>query len=1475
MGGDALAPLRRPAVPAVQATNVAWFPDPEHGFVLAKITSQAGGRCEGLVLDTGASVQADVSQLQKATAAKEAMIEDMSGLTELNTATVLGNIRQRYAHSLIYTYSGLFCVVVNPYTYDLDIYNKTIIEAYHGKLRHLMPPHVYAIADEAYRTMREARGPHSNQSILCTGESGAGKTENTKKVMQYLAHVASSGHTSSRKAAGRFGSIPHKSKNELMSDALSGFSGKFSALKKSVRRWRRKRSRKSSIAAVASTEGLIELGDLEQQVLSANDILEPFGNAKTTRNGNSSRFGKFIRVIFDESGYLSGAQIDTYLLEKARVLQQLPDERNFHVFYQLLSGADPQLRARLQLKSPNDYVYLTNADSHILKGVDDAKDFATTVTAMKQYFGMSDAQVDGIWDCLAAVLEMGCLGTELKEDNQEQAHFTGAGEKRAHRVCELLGIADMAKFRLGLLEPLRGKGVAEFRTRQTTAQVAFVLGAVAKALYERVFAFLVLQINTVLGKRLESNSQFVGILDIAGFEIFESNSLEQLCINFTNEKLQQLFNTRMFKLEMEEYHNEGITWEACDFGLELQPTINLIEGTPGSKVTPSLLGLLDDASAIGGTPDDEKFVRAVLSQLKSDRIYEVKLRGSGARGAPKNNAHGSHVPQFVIKHYAGDVHYNGAGWIDKNMDPTNDNVTALLAQSSNSFIAMLWEEGGKLSEMLPSVKKRRTVTSLYKSQLGKLTQTLSATKTHFVRCIKPNDVCRPGLLQGPMVLSQLTCNGVLEGIRIARAGFPNRVEYAQFNQQYRMLAPDACTKGFVDSKQMCKDLLQRLKQNAQAYPFLQPEDAFQFGTTKVFFRVNVLGLLDEARNHVLERVVVQLQARARGYLARRYLVNDPSNREAVETCQRAIRHELNLRSNPWIQLFRLMQPTIRQSGKPVGIDYAKVASIQADIESHAAQAEQVETEAELARARLEAAQETIENLKAYTNRIHADKEEMQHQIDLLAHSESNMSQRSLEREQELRQVAQHIDKLTAEKSRCEQDIMDLHEQAQFSAEAETLERQVRDIKAQVNFEGEGMPTTEQALQVASKQHSQLTQELRAAVAERETAEAAAQTALAQKEQLAKDLEEYRSDAARAVASLTPLTQELNKLKEAVTVAESAALDDGASVRAQQTQLLHLRTEIEDKEEDLRMAKRAVLRLEDEKAHVREEPADVGELEQKARVLKQLIDDQETQKDTIDDAIIIADKRMSELHLSVSVLEQKLGEMAIDGNMKDSPEVKALRRQLDAASDECDQLRAARLREEFAAEKMSMDMADLRERLRDERDFRQRLHTEALSLDSSSSGGGGGGGGTDAARAMSAHEASAVAEQLEALTATLQERRSLFASVQAEKQAALDAVEVAKQRAKAKEREYYELKEQLRAKERIIRETGDEKLAEMVAAAIAKERARGGGGKITWRIVEKTTVSRKKVRAGDGAGASSSLPMVRAAATAALSDGAQA
>ncbi|XP_074231579.1 myosin-9 isoform X2 [Camelus bactrianus] len=924
------------------AKKLVWVPSDKSGFEPASLKEEVGEEAIVELVENGKKVKVNKDDIQKMNPPKFSKVEDMAELTCLNEASVLHNLKERYYSGLIYTYSGLFCVVINPYK-NLPIYSEEIVEMYKGKKRHEMPPHIYAITDTAYRSMMQDR---EDQSILCTGESGAGKTENTKKVIQYLAHVASS----------------HKSKKDQ--------------------------------------------GELERQLLQANPILEAFGNAKTVKNDNSSRFGKFIRINFDVNGYIVGANIETYLLEKSRAIRQAKEERTFHIFYYLLSGAGEHLKTDLLLEPYNKYRFLSNG--HVtIPGQQDKDMFQETMEAMR-IMGIPDEEQMGLLRVISGVLQLGNIVFK-KERNTDQASMPD--NTAAQKVSHLLGI-NVTDFTRGILTPRIKVGRDYVQKAQTKEQADFAIEALAKATYERMFRWLVLRINKALDKTKRQGASFIGILDIAGFEIFDLNSFEQLCINYTNEKLQQLFNHTMFILEQEEYQREGIEWNFIDFGLDLQPCIDLIEKPAGP---PGILALLDEECWFPKATD-KSFVEKVMQEQGTHPKFQKPKQ-------LKDKA------DFCIIHYAGKVDYKADEWLMKNMDPLNDNIATLLHQSSDKFVSELWKDvdriigldqvAGMSETAMPGAFKTRkgmfrTVGQLYKEQLAKLMATLRNTNPNFVRCIIPNHEKKAGKLDPHLVLDQLRCNGVLEGIRICRQGFPNRVVFQEFRQRYEILTPNSIPKGFMDGKQACVLMIKALELDSNLY---------RIGQSKVFFRAGVLAHLEEERDLKITDVIIGFQACCRGYLARKAFAKRQQQLTAMKVLQRNCAAYLKLRNWQWWRLFTKVKPLLQVSRQ---------------------EEEMMAKEEELVKVREKqlAAENRLTEMETLQSQLMAEKLQLQEQLqaetELCAEAEE-LRARLTAKKQELEEICHDLEArveeeeercqhLQTEKKKMQQNIQELEEQ---------------------------------------------------------------------------------------------------------------------------------------------------------------------------------------------------------------------------------------------------------------------------------------------------------------------------------------------------------------------------------------------------------------------------------------------------------------
>nr|XP_057905970.1 myosin-9-like isoform X2 [Doryrhamphus excisus] len=1094
--------------------KLVWVPSERLGFEAGSVKEERGDECMVELADSGKKIRVNKDDIQKMNPPKFSKVEDMAELTCLNEASVLHNLKERYYSGLIYTYSGLFCVVINPYK-NLPIYSEEIVDMYKGKKKHEMPPHIYAITDISYRSMMQDR---EDQSILCTGESGAGKTENTKKVIQYLAHVASS----------------HKNKKDQ--------------------------------------------GELEKQLLQANPILEAFGNAKTVKNDNSSRFGKFIRINFDVNGYIVGANIETYLLEKSRAIRQAREERTFHIFYYLLTGAGDKLRAELLLENYNNYRFLSNGNVTI-PGQQDKDLFAETMDAMRIMSIPEEEQI-GMLKVVASVLQLGNMSFK-KERHTDQASMPD--NTAAQKVCHLMGmnVTDLTR---AILTPRIKVGRDYVQKAQTQEQAEFAVEALAKATYERMFRWLVMRINKALDKTKRQGASFIGILDIAGFEIFELNSFEQLCINYTNEKLQQLFNHTMFILEQEEYQREGIEWSFIDFGLDLQPCIDLIE-KPASP--PGILALLDEECWFPKATD-KSFVEKVLQEQGTHpKFFKPKKLKDEA--------------DFCIIHYAGKVDYKADEWLMKNMDPLNDNVASLLNQSTDKFVSELWKDVDRIvgldkvsgmSEMPGAFKTRkgmfRTVGQLYKEQLSKLMATLRNTNPNFVRCIIPNHEKKAGKLDPHLVLDQLRCNGVLEGIRICRQGFPNRIVFQEFRQRYEILTPNAIPKGFMDGKQACVLMIKSLELDPNLY---------RIGQSKVFFRAGVLAHLEEERDMKITDIIITFQAWCRGYLARRAFAKRQQQLTAMKVIQRNCAAYLKLRNWQWWRLFTKVKPLLQVSRQEEEMQ-AK------DEELSKVKEKQLYT------------QKQLQDLEDQHHQLNAEKlalqEQLQAETELCAEAEE-MRSRLAAKKQELEEILHDLEarveeeeerasQLTSERKRLQQNITDLEQQL----DEEEAARQKLQLD-KVTMEAK-MKKFEEDVMVLEDHNIKLNKEKK--MLEDRVSEFT--TNLTEEEEKSKSLQKLKTKHEAMITDLEDRLRREEKQRQELEKNRRKLDGDLTEIHDQiadlQAQVKELRAQLAKKEEELQAA---LLRIEDEAAQknlahkkIREMEAQISDLQDDLEIERQ-------------------------------------------------------------------------------------------------------------------------------------------------------------------------------------------------------------------------------------------------------------------------------
>ncbi|GKV11989.1 hypothetical protein SLEP1_g23195 [Rubroshorea leprosula] len=750
------------SVNIIVGTHV-WIEDPQLAWIDGEVCKISGEEVH-VQTTNGKTVVANISKVfPKDTEASPGGVDDMTKLSYLHEPGVLNNLAARYELNEIYTYTGNILIAINPFQRLPHLYDTHMMEQYKGAAFGELSPHVFAIAEVAYRAMiNEGK----SNSILVSGESGAGKTETTKMLMRYLAY-------------------------------LGGRSG-------------------------------VEGRTVEQQVLESNPVLEAFGNAKTVRNNNSSRFGKFVEIQFDKNGRISGAAIRTYLLERSRVCQISEPERNYHCFY-LLCAAPPEVREKYKLGSPKSFHYLNQSNCYVLDGVDDGQEYVATRRAM-DVVGISEEDQDAIFRVVAAVLHLGNI--EFAKGEEVDSSVLKDEKSRFH----LNMTAELLKCDAKSLEDALIKRVMvtpeEIITR-TLDPVAAVgsRDALAKTIYSRLFDWLVDKINFSIGQDPNSKT-LIGVLDIYGFESFKFNSFEQFCINFTNEKLQQHFNQHVFKMEQEEYTKEEINWSYIEF-VDNQDVLDLIEKKPGG-----IIALLDEACMFPKSTH-ETFAQKLYQTFKNNkRFIKPKLSRTN----------------FIISHYAGEVTYQADLFLDKNKDYVVAEHQDLLTASKCSFVAALFppspEESSKSS-------KFSSIGTRFKQQLQSLMETLNSTEPHYIRCVKPNNVLKPAIFENANIIQQLRCGGVLEAIRISCAGYPTRRTFYEFLLRFGVLAPEVLD-GNCDDQVACQMILDKMGLKG-----------YQIGKTKVFLRAGQMAELDARRAEVLGNAARIIQRQIRTYIARK------------------------------------------------------------------------------------------------------------------------------------------------------------------------------------------------------------------------------------------------------------------------------------------------------------------------------------------------------------------------------------------------------------------------------------------------------------------------------------------------------------------------------------------------------------------------------------------------------------------------------
>ncbi|XP_017461550.1 PREDICTED: myosin heavy chain, muscle isoform X10 [Rhagoletis zephyria] len=1109
-----------------------WVPDEKEGYLLGEIKATKGD-IVSVGLPGGETKDFKKDQLQQVNPPKYEKAEDMSNLTYLNDASVLHNLRQRYYNKLIYTYSGLFCVAINPYK-RYPVYTNRCAKMYRGKRRNEVPPHIFAISDGAYVDMLTN---HVNQSMLITGESGAGKTENTKKVIAYFATVG---------------------------------------------------------ASTKKDESQKNKGSLEDQVVQTNPVLEAFGNAKTVRNDNSSRFGKFIRIHFGPTGKLAGADIETYLLEKARVISQQSLERSYHIFYQIMSGSVAGVKD-MCLLSDNIYDYYNVSQGKVtVPNMDDGEEFQLADQAF-DILGFTLQEKQDVYKITAAVMHMG--GMKFKQRGREE-QAEQDGEEEGGRVAKLFG-CDTAELYKNLLKP-RIKVGNEFVTQgRNVQQVTNSIGALCKGVFDRLFKWLVKKCNETLDTK-QKRQHFIGVLDIAGFEIFDYNGFEQLCINFTNEKLQQFFNHHMFVLEQEEYKKEGIDWAFIDFGMDLLACIEMIEKPMG------ILSILEEESMFPKATD----------QTFAEKLVNTHLGKSPPFQKPKPPKPGQQAAHFAIGHYAGVVAYNITGWLEKNKDPLNDTVVDQFKKSQNKLLIEIFADHPGQSGGGEQAKGGRgkkgggfaTVSSAYKEQLNSLMTTLRSTQPHFVRCIIPNEMKQPGLVDAHLVMHQLTCNGVLEGIRICRKGFPNRMVYPDFKQRYMILAP-----AIMVAEKQPKNAAAKCLEAVGLDP-----DMYRIGHTKVFFRAGVLGQMEEFRDERLGKIMSWMQGWARGYLARRNFKKLQEQRLALKVVQRNLRKYLQLRTWPWYKLWQKIKPLLNVSRVEDEIARLEEKAKKAE-ELHAAEVK-VRKELEALNAKLLAEKTALldslsgekgqlQDFQERNAKLTAQKNDLENQLrdiqDRLSQEEdarNQLFQQKKKADQEISGLKKDIEDLELNVQKAEQDKATKdHQIRNLNDEIAHQDELINKLNKEKKMQGESNQKTGEELQAAEDKINHLNK----VKAKLEQTLDELEDSLEREKKLRGDVEKAKRKVEgdlkltqEAVADLErnkkELEQTIQRKDKELSSITAKLEDEQVGVGKHQRQIKELQARIEELEEEVEAERQARAKAEKQRADLARELEELGE-----------------------------------------------------------------------------------------------------------------------------------------------------------------------------------------------------------------------------------------------------------------------------------------
>merc|ERR1712045_986681 len=1116
-----------------------WVPEKATGgYLEGLIESTDGDKVTVSILTTKEKKVFKKDQVGQVNPPKFDCSDDMAGLTYLNDACVLWNSVVRYKNQLIYTYSGLFCIAINPYI-RFPIYTQRAMEIYMGLRRQECPPHIFGVAESSYQGMMNNG---KNQSILITGESGAGKTENTKKVISYFASIGASG----KKKEGEPG--------------------------------------------------------LEDKIVQTNPVLEAWGNAKTVRNDNSSRFGKFIRIWFNMAGKLSGADMVIYLLEKSRLTFQAELERCYHSFYNIMSDEVPDLKAKAFLSNDiYDYWWVSQGKTTV-PSIDDKEDMMYADEAY-DILGFTKEEIYNIYKLTAVVMHMGNFTKDfVPVGKEEQAEVKD--ETNAEKVANICGI-DKEWMITYFCKPKLKVGTEWVSKGQSCTMAASSVSGIGRKIYENLFRFIVDKCNLTLIDPTMKKVQYIGCLDIAGFEIFDYNGFEQICINFVDEKLQQFFNQHMFTLEREEYTREGLDWANVDFGMDLQVCITMFEKPIG------LLAIFEEESLFPKATD-QSFAAKLHENLLGKPLGEHNFQKPSPKPDP-----GAH---FAVVHYAATVSYNLTQWLEKNKDPLNDTVVELMKNGSNPLLVECFiDHPGQPLEVKKDAggggKKKgggKTVTSFFKSQLDDLMKVLYSTDPSFIRCVVPNTHKIPGGVEPGLVMHQYQCNGVLAGIAICRKGFPNKIIYPEFKSRYNIMAAGAVAKAKND-KSAAGAVMDVIKLD---------KEKFRLGHTKVFFRAGILGYMEEVREDKIGSVLAWLQSGARGKAEYMGFKKLQDQKLALYCCQRTIRNYFIGKTWKWWHIWMAIKPNLKctQFGKYKKEYEDKIALAEANIDKAIAECDAVvvvhdrlANEKQELNLALQSGGSMVQDIIDKTNRMESQKNDVAKQLD-------DINKRVKGEQDLINSIEQAGIKVTSDANRLREEIKNLESDCEKSEEDKmTKDNQIRTLREDIAHQeeligklqkekkgaGEGRQKTEEDIQAMEDKCNHLSKvkgKLEQSLDECEDALEREKKSKGDVEKMKRKVEGDLKLTQEAVADLERVRSELQQTmmrKEKELSSVGAKIEDEHTLGSKYTkQIKELQGRIDELDEELVIERQARAKAEKSRAILSRDIEDLsGRLEE--------------------------------------------------------------------------------------------------------------------------------------------------------------------------------------------------------------------------------------------------------------------------------------